>query len=188
MAMTAPEDHLPCGIALDDLVRQVTEEDPTPDPAHQAGCPYCQTALRGLARSWADVQALAAEPVPVPAGLTARVMSRVRTLAARMATTFVQADVLGETRISHTVIGQIARRAALTVPGVLFASAQARPGRPTDPARLILTLRLVIAFGPAADALADAVRAIVHQRIPRLTGATVSSIDITIDDIADPDH
>jgi uncharacterized alkaline shock family protein YloU len=186
--MNVPEDRLPCGTALDDLVTQVTEQAPSTDPGHQAQCPYCQTALHGLTRSWADIRALAAEPVPVPAGLTARVMSRVRELAARMTTTFVLAGALGDTRISHTVIGQIARRAALTVPGVLFASAQARPGQPTDPARLIFTLRLVIAFGPAADALADAVRAVVHQHIPRLTGATVSSIDITIDDIAPPDN
>jgi uncharacterized alkaline shock family protein YloU len=183
--MTPPGHRLPCGAELDALVKQVTEEAPPSDRAHQQQCPYCRTALHALTRSWADVQTLAAEPVPLPPGLSARVMGRVRELAARMTTTFVLATARGQTRINHGVIGQIAHRAALTVPGVLFASAQAGPGHAPDPARLTLTLRLVIAFGPAAAALADAVRAAIGEHLPRLTGATVSSIDVTIDDIAD---
>jgi uncharacterized alkaline shock family protein YloU len=183
--MTPPEHRLPCGAELDALVTQVTDETPPPDPAHQLRCPYCRTALHALTRSWADVQTLAAEPVPTPPGLSARVMGRVRELAVHMTTTFVLATARGHTRINHGVIGQIAHRAALTVPGVLFASAQAGPGHATDPARLTLSLRLVIAFGPAAHALADAVRAAIREQLPRLTGATVSSIDVTIDDIVD---
>jgi len=187
MAVTPPHDGLPCGVELDALVLQVADDVAPADPTHQAGCPFCQTALAALGRSWEDLQALAREPVPVPPGLTTRIMVRVRALAARMATNFVVAGLHGQTRISHTVLGQVTRRAALAVPGVLFASAHPAPGVPTDPGRLTVAVRLVIAFGPRADALASAVRASIRRRVPRLTGAEVSRIDIVVEDVAEPE-
>src|SRR3712207_8037602 len=56
---------LPCGVALEALVGQVVEREPPADPAHQASCPYCQAALRGLRTAWGDLRALASEPVRV---------------------------------------------------------------------------------------------------------------------------
>jgi uncharacterized alkaline shock family protein YloU len=184
----APQDRLPCGTELDALAAQTADGAPPSDPEHQARCPYCQTALGALSRSWDDLRAFASEPVPVPPALTSRIMSRIRELAARVATNLVLAAERGQTRISHAVIGQIARRAALAVPGVLFASVQTTSGQATDPTRVTLALRLVIDFGPAADALADTVRAAVHQHLPRLTGAGISSIDVRIEGIADPER
>jgi uncharacterized alkaline shock family protein YloU len=182
--VSAPPDQLPCGTELEALAAQITDGIPVPDPEHQARCPYCQTALTALSCSWDDLQAFASEPVNIPPALTSRIMTRVRELAARAATNLVLATHRGQTRISHAVIGQIARRATLTVPGVVFASVQTTPDQ-ADPTQVTLTLRLVIAFGPAADTLADTVRAAVHHRLPRLTGAGISSIDIRIEDIAD---
>ncbi len=187
MALDPNHDRLPCGIELDSLVDQITEQTAPRDPAHQASCPYCQTALRGFRQGWSDVQTLAGAPVPIPPGLTTRIMTRVRALARRAAQNIILAGAHGHTQISHQVIAQIARRVTLAIPGVLFASAQPEPGKPVDPLRVKLTLRLITTYGPALHPLADAVRATLNRRLPNLTGATIENIDITFTDIDQPD-
>src|SRR3954470_18103035 len=160
MALDRNHDRLPCDVELDTLVAQITDDAPAtaPDLAHQASCPYCQTALRGLREAWSDVQALARTPVPIPPGLTARIMHRVRDLARHAAENLILTGTRGHTQISHTVIAQVARRTTMAVPGVLFASAQLTPGHPDDPGRLDLAIRLVTIYGPALEAIAAAVR------------------------------
>ncbi len=66
MAMSSAEDQLPCGTELDALATQIADGTSPTDPAHQARCPYCQTALGALGHSWDDLRALASAPVPVP--------------------------------------------------------------------------------------------------------------------------
>jgi len=183
--MTAGPDRLPCGVALEPLVNQVADDQPPADPAHQNGCPYCQTALRYLRQGWADVQMLTREPVPIPPRLTARIMTRVRALARDVTDSILLSHPRGGTRISHAVIGQMVQRVASAVPGVVFASARPIPHEPPEPGRLSVTIRLVVAFGPAVDTLAHAVRQAIDRRTPRLTGAELSRIDITIEDIAE---
>jgi len=187
MAIDPSRNRLPCGVELGTLVDQIAEATPPRDPAHQAHCPYCQTTLRGFRQGWNDLQTLAGAPVPIPPGLTTRIMTRVRVFARRAAEHIILAGSRGHTQISHQVIAQIARRVALATPGVIYASAQPQPDKPTDPIRVKLTLRLIAAHGPALRPLATTVRAAIHQRLPRLTGATIDTIDITIADIADPD-
>src|SRR3954454_22383271 len=81
MAMTTEPEQLPCGVELEALVIQVTDDDQQPiDLAHQTSCPYCQTALRSLRQGWAEVQTLTREPVPIPPRLSAQIMARVRAL------------------------------------------------------------------------------------------------------------
>jgi len=185
MAVNDLSEWLPCGVDLDSLIAQVAEDRPPADPAHQANCPYCQVSLRAFRGGWRDVQALADEPVPIPPGLTERIMVRVRALSARLVDSIQLATPRGDTRVSHAVVGQVVRRAALAVPGVLFASAHPRPHDPPEPARLSVAVHLVVAFGPALDALAAAVRAVIHQRVPALTGADLGRIDLTIEDVVD---
>ena len=185
MAMTTEPDQLPCGVELEALVMQVTDDKQPIELAHQNGCPYCQTALRGLRQGWADVQTLTREPVPIPPRLTAQIMARVRTLARHVTGSILLGHPRGETRISHTVIGQGIQRVASSVPGVVFASAKPIPHDPPEPARLRVNIRLVVAFGPAIDTLTHTVRHLIDRRVPRLTGAELSRIDITIDDIAE---
>ena len=186
MAMTTEPEQLPCGVELEALVIQVTDDDQQPiDLAHQTSCPYCQTALRSLRQGWADVQTLTREPVPIPPRLSAQIMARVRTLARHVTGSILLGHPRGETRISHTVISQVIQRVASAVPGVVFASAKPIPHDPPEPGRLSVTIRLVVAFGPAIDTLTHAVRQAIDRRIPRLTGAELSRIDITIDDIAE---
>jgi hypothetical protein len=134
MAMTAQPEQLPCGAELQALVIQVTDDQQPIDPAHQNSCPYCQTALRSLRQGWGDVQALTREPVPIPPRLTAQIMARVRTLARHVTDSILLGHRRGETRISHTVIGQVIQRIASAVPGVVFASAKPIPHDPPNPA------------------------------------------------------
>lgn len=179
--------QLPCGISLDTLLAQVADQLPAPDPAHQAHCAYCQTALRALQLSWSDIQTLSRAQVPIPAGLTARIMTRIRDLAHRAVRNVILVSPRGHTQISHDVIAQIARRAALAVPGVLFASAQPGPQQPADPAHINLVVRLITTCGPALHAIAARVRSTLSERVHAQTGADISTIDITFADIANPD-
>lgn len=183
--MTTEHEQLPCGVELEPLVIQVTDDQPPVDPAHQSSCPYCQSTLRNLRQGWADVQALTLEPVPMPPHLTAQIMARVRTLARYAVDAILLGHPRGETRISHTVVAQVIQRLASSVPGVVFASAKPIPHDPPEPGRLSVTIRLVVAFGPAIDALTHAVRQVIDRRVSTLTGAQLSRIAITIDDITE---
>jgi len=183
VALDPNPERLPCGVELDALVAQVADDAPAPVAEHQATCPYCQTALRGLGAAWRDFQSLARAPVPIPPGLTARIMHHIRDLAHRAAQNLILAGTRGHTQISHTVITQVARRAALAVPGVLFASVRPTPGQAKDPDLLTFSVRLVTTYGPTLHAIAAAVRTTLRRRLATLTGAEVERIDITIIDI-----
>jgi uncharacterized alkaline shock family protein YloU len=177
------DELLPCGTPLETLVAQITEgEDPT-DPAHQAGCEYCQLAVRELTAAWGDVQAFAELPVRAPEGLSARIMTEIRALAARVAGAAVLIGGRGNTRIAESVLAQVARRAALGVPGVAVATALSAVVDPGDRRRVRFALRLVVTFGPVLEALADLVRAKVIRDVAAQTGIEVSGIDIAIEDL-----
>ena len=187
MALTPDENQLPCGVSLDTLLDQVADQLPAPDPAHQAHCRYCQTALRALQQSWSDMQTLARAPVPIPPELTARIMTRIRDLAHRAVGNIILASPRGHTQISHHVIAQIARRAALAVPGVLLASVKPTAEQPADPAGVNLAVRLITTYGPPLHTIAARARTTLSKRVHALTGADLATIDITFPDIANPD-
>jgi hypothetical protein len=186
MAMNANPRRLPCGAEIEQLVAQVADNEPAADTAHQAHCPYCQATLRRLRDTWEDVHTLANQPVPIPPTLTAQIMARVRILARHATDSILLGHPRGETRISHALVGRVIQRVALGVPGVIFASARPIAHQPADPRRLSVTIRLVVAYGPAIEALVQAVRAIIDRHVPALTGAHLTHIDITIEDIATP--
>jgi uncharacterized alkaline shock family protein YloU len=183
MALGPDSNRLPCGVELERLIDQIIEHRPPDDPAHQETCPYCQTALHDLRRAWDDVQTLAHAPVAIPPGLTASVMVHVRSLARRAAQSIIVAGPRGQTRISHAVIAQIGRRAALAVPGILFATVQPIRASSVATDRVNLAIRVVASYGPALRPLADAVRARLRRRLPPLTGAEIEKIDVTFSDI-----
>lgn len=184
--MIAPDETLPCGVTLEALLMQVADGQPVDDLAHQRTCPYCQAALRRLQEGWGDVQALTLQTVAIPRGLTAMIMGRIRTLAGYAAHSILLGYRHGETRISHTVIAKIIQDVSMTVPGVLFASVTLSAPQPPHPRRVNVTLRLVVAFGPVMERVANAVRKVLHRRIPQLTGAQLERIDITISDVVGP--
>lgn len=181
--MIAPDETLPCGVTLEALLIQVADGQQVDDLAHQRTCPYCQATLRRLQQSWEDIHALTLEPVVIPRGLTAMIMERIRTLAGYVAHSIVLTHRRGETRISHTAIAKTIQDVAATVPGVAFVSVTLSPQQPPHPRRVNVALRLVVTFGPAMERVANAVRAVLHRRVPRLTGAQLEHIDITISDV-----
>jgi uncharacterized alkaline shock family protein YloU len=186
MALSRDENRLPCGVELDSILEQVTEGAPPPAPAHQASCPYCQTAMSGFHQGWRDLRTMADEPVPIPPGVAARIMTRVRALARRTLENVILVGSGGHTQIAHAVIAQVARRAALAVPGVVFAYVQPAPPDSGDPTRISLTIRLVATYGPKLGPLAAGLRARLQRRVLHLTGARVDAIDITVIDLAWP--
>jgi uncharacterized alkaline shock family protein YloU len=183
MAVDDAQGLLACGTRLEALIVQVAEQQTPVDGAHQAACAYCQAALVALREAWGEVQAFARQPVPVPAGLAERIMSRVGALIGRIGDSLVLIGARGDTRVSDRVVGQVARTAAATVPGVVLSSALRIVVDPCDRGRVRLGLRLVIAFGPSIDALAGRVRARVSARVSAQTGARVAGVDIAVADI-----
>ena len=184
--MTPKPRRLPCGTDLEQLVAQVADNEPPTSPAHQANCPYCQTTLRRLRDAWDDVHTLTTQPVRIPPTLTTQIMARVRILAGHATGSILLGHPRGETRISHALVSRVIQRVALGVPGVIFASARPIPHHPPDPRRVSVAIRLVVAYGPAIETLVQAVRAIIDRHVPALTGAQLTHIDITIEDIATP--
>ena len=184
--MNANPRRLPCGAEIEQLVAQVADNEPAADPAHQAHCPYCQATLRRLRDAWEDVHTLANQPVPIPPTLTAQIMARVRILVRHAGDSILLGHPRGATRISHVVIGRVIQRVALAVPGVIFASARPIAHEPPDPRRLSVAIRLVVAYGPPIEALVEGVRAIIDRHVSAQTGAHLTRIDITIEDIATP--
>jgi uncharacterized alkaline shock family protein YloU len=186
MAMIAADERLPCGVTLEALLMQVADGQPAGDPTHQRTCPYCHAALRRLQQGWGDVQALTLQPVAIPRGLTAMIMQRIRTLAGYLTDSILLGHRRGETRISHIVVAKVIQDVAATIPGVVFASVELSPQQPPHPRRVNVALRLIVNFGPAMERIANAVREILHRRIPPLTGAQLERIDITVGDVIGP--
>jgi len=184
--MIAPDHRLPCGVEFEALLDQVADDEPAPNTAHQDNCPYCQAALRRLRQDWTHVHSLAQEPVPIPEGLTAKIMARVRTLAGHLADSILLGYPRGETRISHVALSRTIQRLAAIVPNVAFASVKLLPHDPPQPRRLNVTIRLIVTFGPPIERIADAVREMLNRRVTSLTGARLDRIDITINDITEP--
>jgi uncharacterized alkaline shock family protein YloU len=185
MAMTDPPERLPCGVRLEQLLAQVAGDERPTNEGHQSTCPYCQTALRRLQQGWDDLAELTKQPLSVPGGLTAQIMARIRMLAAQAADFILLGHPRGETRVSHVVIARIVQRVASAVPGVVFASVRAEADEPPQPDRLSVRIQLIVSLGPSLPPLADAVRRTIQHKSPRLTGASIDRIDITIRDIVE---
>jgi uncharacterized alkaline shock family protein YloU len=111
---------LPCGADVDVLLEQVADGHAAGTDAHQQECVHCQAALAEFAALWAPVADTAAHPVPVPAGLTAAVMSQIRVLVRDIWYT-LQTTELGAIRIAARIVATLARDSARMVPGVRVA-------------------------------------------------------------------
>lgn len=177
--MNGEHARLACGADLHELARQVFEDAAPADAEHQRSCPHCQAALRRIRAVAHDVQGLAAEPVAIPASLLRSVMSRLRSAPALVT---VDVHTRGATMVASDVVAEVARRAALSVDGVNYASVVT--SEPTLTGVVGMRVRLVVAYGPVLHAVADGVRAAVADDIATLTGATLRSVDVTIDDLA----
>lgn len=165
---------LGCGRDLAPLVDQIAEGAPAPDPGHQAQCPFCQDALVRLRVAHDALREVAGESVPVPRGLSARVLERLRRERRDLV---IGASAAGRDTVSEFIVAQIARRAALAVDGVLNASVS------TDAteAGVSLRLHLTAELGPPLPELADTVRDHVGDDVWALAGVRVLRVDVAVD-------
>lgn len=169
---------LECGRDLIDLVGQVTDGDPVPDPAHQAECPYCQEALCRIRTANSQLRSLAGEHVQVPRGLARRVMAQLRRERGRVP---LGAGPLGVDTATDLVVIQIVRRAARSVEGVRQCSITLEPA--TADGDLAITIHLTALLGPPLPELADQVRDAVVSDLRAMTGLNAADVAIEIDDV-----
>jgi len=178
MALSEDRGRLPCGTDRDTLVKQVTRGTPPADLAHQQDCVHCARALERIRAVWHDVRGFAEQPVAVPGDLVRQVMARVRSHTTQVS---LPGETLGSTTVSAAIVGQIARRAAVEIDGVAFASALAAN---SDDGSVTVRVRLIITYGPSIDVLADAVRARIATAVMALCGVAVASVDVFVDDLS----
>jgi uncharacterized alkaline shock family protein YloU len=204
-----PGDRLPCGKSVDDLLIQVVDRTPPPDPAHQQSCPHCRAALAELEDLWAPVRDLAAEDVRAPAGLLQAVMAQIRDLS-RNNWSAVLEDARGRTRIAARVVGAVARLAAESVPHVTLALGGGRVGTPTDttvdPARIagvegeattdvgvagnhvVVDVQIAVDYGAPLWQVAERVRKRIAQHLAAQTGLTTTEVNVTVVDVRQVPH
>lgn len=177
--MNGHRTRLACGRQLLALVQQVSDGLPAEDPEHQASCIHCQRALAGIRATIDDLRALAVEPVAAPANLARRVMRRLRDEQERLAVSTTQR---GRTSVNQALVAQIAHRAALSVPEVVFASGRMSGTDAEGSVRI--DMYLVVVYGPAIERIARAVRERVLADVVALTGLLVETVDVHVDDLS----
>lgn len=210
VAADALPDRLPCGVRLDDLLRQVAESSPTADPGHQQTCPHCRAALAELTELWAPVHRMAGEDVRAPASLLGTVMERVGVIATH-SWHAVLTGTAGATRIAAWVVTVIARRAAAGVAGVAGVRGHLTPSAGTPGAgtadvsrdgttssqraaaagvgvaggRVVVRLDVTAVAGFPLPALAQEIRARVRRDVSAMTGLAVEAVDVLVSDLAE---
>jgi uncharacterized alkaline shock family protein YloU len=180
--MSAPAQPAPplleCGRDLLVLVEQVADDLPPAEPEHQARCPFCQEALRRLRVAFGALRDLAGEAVRPPRGLSARVLDALR----RERDGVLIGDAAGgRDTVSETIVTQIARRAAAAVEGVRGTSVVAARD---DDGGVVLDVHVTAGIGPSLPDLAAQLREAVIAHVWALAGVRVTTVDVTVDDIA----
>ena len=120
--------ELPCGADVDLLLEQAAVGRGHDLDAHQRECVHCQAALGEFTALWAPVSELAAVPVPAPPGLTAVVMSQIRTLVRDIWYT-LEVTEIGAVRIAARIVAALARDSARMIPGVRVALGRSTEGQ-----------------------------------------------------------
>jgi uncharacterized alkaline shock family protein YloU len=181
------EGHLPCTVALDDLLEQVADHGAPADPAHQASCPYCRATLAELKALWEPVHQAAARPVHAPPALMTRVMEHIRLLTRDGLHAVLAGAGDGVTTVAVWVIAVIARRAAAAVPGVAFVLGKAGAGRDSGVGAagrsVVIRLEVVATYGQDLRRLGEQVRQRVAGQVQALTGCTVTEVDVRFVDV-----
>ncbi len=199
--LDAPEQTLPCGRLIDDILEQVADGRGTDLDAHQVQCPHCQAALTELGSAWRPVHDLAVAPVQVPPGLSEAVVDRINRLVQDVWYTLQLTD-LGAVRVAARVIARIARDIAQTVPGVRVALGKSTDGpiaklveRATGRHRhphaavgvLGRTAVIDLAVAVQYDLPVYEVAATVQQRVTRELRESIGlksvTVNVTVDDV-----
>jgi hypothetical protein len=197
---TALWEALPCGADPEKLVEYAAEGADAPGGSHQAGCAYCQVALREFAELWLPVRRWSERDITVPRRFVATVMSRVRRIVGSPRHA-VSTSGRGATMVTSWVLGLMAATATDGTPGVTATAARpASLGRQAvvrcgadgvDIDELdggAISVSVAVTAGPVnawpvatlAD-LADPVRHNVMAAIADHTQSKVATVDVNID-------
>lgn len=178
-AVASPQPPLlECGRDLYVLVEQVSEGLPPAEPEHQAGCPFCQEALRRLRIAFDALRDLAGQAVQVPRGLSARVLEQLRR---ERQSVVVAASAGGQDTVAEAIVSQIARQAVLSVDAVRGVSVVVSGPRADE--GLALDVHVTAALGPSLPDLTAQLREQVMAHVWALAGVRVARVDVTVDDV-----
>jgi uncharacterized alkaline shock family protein YloU len=194
---------LPCGADTDLLLEQVADGHAGDRDAHQLGCVHCQAALGEFTGLWEPVTELAASPVPVPPGLAAAVMGRIRALVHDIWYTLEVSDI-GVIRVAARIVATLARDSARMIPGVRVALGRSTRG---DLAALAerasfghrhphaavgvlgrtaaVDLAVAVSYGSAVHEVAHEVQRHVIATLREQVGLQNVTVNVTIDDVLD---
>lgn len=116
---------------------------------------------------------------PIPSGLTDRVAQRVRsTLHAPDGYLAIADDAQGQLQVAQSVVVDIARRAASSIPGVLAVSATLH-GRS-------FRVELVLDYGLSALQVAAQARDQARRMVQACVGMQLADVDVHVVDIVTP--
>lgn len=149
--------------------------DGTPLSVHSEQCPYCQSTMESLTRSWASIRSAAAEPTPVPPQLVPRVLSRINAERRAGSGRMELVGERGTLRIGARVVVGVARAAAATVPGVQVRTGTFEGTR--------LTLDLALHHGSALADTELRTRRKVDEDLRQMLGTPPPIVDIRIVDV-----
>lgn len=180
--MSAPAQPAPprldCGRDLLALVEQVSEGLPPAEPEHQARCPFCQEAIARLRVAFDALHDLAGRSVRPPRGLSSRVLDVLRR---ERDSVLIAAGPGGRDTVSEVIVSQIAREAALAIDAVRHVSvvSASRQDGGVD-----VDVHVTAALGPPLPELVALLREQVVAHVWALAGARVTTVDVTVDDVA----
>ncbi len=192
---------LACGEEVDPLFEQVADGRAAALDPHQRECVHCQAAIAEFAAVWAPVAEMAARPVPAPPGLTAAVMSQIRTLVRDVWYT-LHATNLGVVRIAARIVAARARDAARTIPGVRVAlgrSTQSRVAALAERATFqhrhphaavgvlgrtaVVDLAVAVTYGEPVHEVARRIQRHVIATLRNDVGLQTVAVNVTVDDV-----
>jgi uncharacterized alkaline shock family protein YloU len=196
---------LPCDADVDALLEQVADGHAADLDAHQQECVHCRAALAEFAALWAPVADTAVYPVPVPAGLTAAVMSQIRVLVRDVWYT-LQTTELGVVRIAARIVATLARDSARMVPGVRVALGRSTNSKLAGPAEratfqhrhphatvgvlgraAVVDLAVAVSYGTPAHEVAREIQQHVVATLRDQIGLQTVAVNVTIDDVLTDD-
>jgi len=192
---------LPCGADVDLLLEQVADGHAADLDAHQRECVHCEAAIAEFTAVWSPVTELADRPVPAPPGLTAAVMSQIRSLVRDVWYTLQTTD-LGAIRIAARIVAALARDSARTVPGVrvalgrsthdkLAAIAERATRRHRHPhaavgvlgRTAVVDLAVAVTYGDPVHEVARDIQQHVITTLRDTIGLKTVTVNVTVDDI-----
>jgi hypothetical protein len=180
MAVNLVGDCLPCGHDIDHLWEHLMQDAPD---EHARSCEYCQAALTEIRPLRTAISVLAAEPVPPPADLHAKVMAAVRARMAIAPRITLPGPAGNRLVISEHAAAIILRAAGDTVDGVRARSCRLPPDAPEMGTVTDLKLSISLRFGMPVLAAARAVRVAVRTAARAQLGLTLGRIDIDVVDV-----